>query len=228
MINRLMRRVALGAMIALAATPASAELVLSQLVVELGAGKEPRSDIEIWNNDKEQAFVVVQPSEIVGAGTAAEQRVSERNPETLGLLVSPARLILEPGQHKLLRVATIGALPVRERVYRITVKPTVGDITANRSGLKLLIGYDLLVLVRPAAASPRLVASHAGGQLVIRNEGASSVELAGGKSCRGKTDCTVLGGKRLYAGAEWRVAVPDGAPAEFTVIGPDGTRRQTF
>lgn len=198
------------------------------MVVELGTGKGPRADIEVSNQGKERAYVVVEPSEIVAAGTPAEQRLREKNPEKLGLLVSPGRMILEPGQRKLLRIATIGRPSERERVYRITVKPTVGDVSADRSGLKLLIGYDVLVLTRPAVAQPRLSGTRSGRTLKIRNDGAFSVELAQGKQCRAKTDCQSLGGKRLYAGAEWQVALPEDGVAEFAVISPSGTSRQTF
>jgi len=213
---------------ALLATPASAEIVLSQLVVDIAPGKAARGDIEIWNNDRERAYVVVEPNEVLGAGTPSERRVAERDPERLGLLVTPARMILEPGQRKLLRISTIGAPATRERVYRVTVKPTAGSVETNVTGLKLLIGYDVLVLVRPPADAPRLGARRDGNQLVIRNDGGASVELAAGKACRAKTDCRDLPGKRLYAGAEWRVDAPAGTAVDYTVVTPAGTSRRTF
>ena len=213
---------------ALLATPASAEIVLSQLVVDIAPGKAARGDIEIWNNDRERAYVVVEPNEVLGAGTPSERRVAERDPERLGLLVTPARMILEPGQRKLLRISTIGAPATRERVYRVTVKPTAGSVETNVTGLKLLIGYDVLVLIRPPADAPRLGARRDGNQLVIRNDGGASVELAAGKACRAKTDCRDLPGKRLYAGAEWRVDAPAGTAVDYTVVTPAGTSRRNF
>ena len=221
-------RSALLAAAALLAAPASAELVLSQLVVDIAPGKSARGDIEIWNSDRERAYVVVEPAEVIGAGTPAERRVTERDPERLGLLVTPARLILEPGQRKLLRISAIGATPARERVYRVTVKPTAGSVETNVTGLKLLIGYDVLVLARPATAAPRLTARREGNQLVVRNDGPASVELAAGKACRARTDCLDLPGKRLYAGAEWRVDAPAGSVVDYTVVTASGTSRQTF
>ena len=221
-------RSALLAAAALLATPASAELVLSQLVVDIAPGKSARGDIEIWNNDRERAYVVVEPDEVIGAGTPAERRVAERDPEGLGLLVTPARLTLEPGQRTLLRISAIGAPPQRERVYRVTVKPTAGSVETNVTGLKLLIGYDVLVLARPAAASPRLAGRREGNQLVVRNDGPASVELAAGKACRARTDCLDLPGKRLYAGAEWRVDAPAGSVVDYTVVTASGTGRQPF
>lgn len=224
-----MIRIILLALAALAVPQAAqAEIVLSQLVVDIAPGKGARGDIEVWNSGRERAYVVVEPNEVLQPGTPAEKRIAERDPARLGLLVTPARMILEPGQRKLLRIAPIGGVPARERVYRVTVKPTVGSIETNVTGLKLLIGYDVLVLVRPAAVAPRLSGRREGSHLVIRNDGPGSVELAAGKACRSKTDCKDLPGKRLYSGAEWRVEVPQGAAIDYAVITPAGTARQTF
>jgi len=228
MINAMLRPSLLAAALLLAPQAAPAEIVLSQLVVDIAPGKAARGDIEIWNNDKERAYVVVEPNEVLQPGTAAERRVAERDPDKLGLLVTPARMILEPGQRKLLRISPIAGVPQRERVYRVTVKPTVGSVETNVTGLKLLIGYDVLVLVRPAIPAGRLTGRREGGQLVIRNDGGSSVELAAGKACRDKTDCRELPAKRLYAGAEWRVDVPAGAAVDYAVVSPAGTGHQTF
>jgi P pilus assembly chaperone PapD len=221
-------RAALIGAAALAATPAAGEISLSQLVVELGSGKGQRSDIEVWNNAPERAYVVVEPVEVVNPGTPAEQRTAQRDPEKLGLLVSPGRMVLEPGQHKLLRVAVAGGPSPRERVYRITVRPTVGQVSADVSGLKILIGYEVLVLVRAGASKPQLVATRHGRTLTVRNVGATSVELADGKQCAAKNHCQTLGGKRLYAGAEWNWTLPGEGPADFMVMGPSGNARQSF
>ena len=198
--------------------PAHGELVLSDLVVELQPGKSSRKDIELWNNSDEPAYVEVAPAEIVNPGQASETRIQELNPERLGLLVSPNRLILEPGQHKVIRVAAIMQPTNNERIYRVTVKPVAGDITGDQSGLKLLVGYDVLAIVRPSSPVPVINASREGRNLVIRNDGNSSAELLNGKQCRlGGKDCATLPGKRLYAGANWRVTLEGDEPVEYSV-----------
>jgi P pilus assembly chaperone PapD len=207
---------------------ASAELVLSQLVVDLGAAQGARSDIEIWNNSKERAYVAVDPSEILNAGAAQEQRVSEVDPERRGLLVSPNRLILEPGQRRLIRFAPVGARGLRERVYRVTVKPVAGKLEAENSGLKLLIGYDVLVLLRPANVRAGIVASRSGNRLTLRNEGNASVELIDGRQCTTKAACVDLPGKRLYAGAEWVQELKSAAPVDYNVVSAGRSARQSF
>lgn len=227
-LKSLLVRAGSGVFLLISAMPVSAEIVLSQLVLELGQGEGRRQDIEVRNLDKERAYVVVDPQEVVNPGTPAEQRIRERDPEKLGLLVSPARMVLEPGQSRLLRVALTGTPGDKERVYRITVKPTTGNISADVSGLKILIGYEVLVLVRSGQSKPQLVGVRHGRTLTIRNNGTGSVELADGKQCVAQDRCQPIPGKRLYAGAEWKWTLPIEGPADFMVLSPSGNARQAF
>lgn len=185
-----------------------AELVLSQLVVDLNSAETSRADLEVWNNGSERTYVAVEPREVVNPGTPGETRREEPDPEQLGLLVSPARMILEPGERKLLRVANIAASAERERVYRVTVRPVVGQLSTTESGLKVLLGYDVLVLVRPLNATPKVTGTRSGDRLTLRNVGNISVELLDGEECAPSgRECTPLKGARLYAGAEKEVRV---------------------
>lgn len=195
--------------------PASADLVVSQLIVELGADRKT-SDVEIFNDSKERSYVVIEPKEVMGAGTPAEQRVAKPDPKELGLLVSANRMILEPGQRKLLRLAMVGGPGEKERVYRVAVKPVVGDVSGSATGLKVLVGYDMLVLSRPATiGEPAIVAERQGRKLTLTNRGNSSVELGEGKHCRTEGNCTSLPGKRLYAGMSWTQDVGEGGVVRF-------------
>ena len=210
-------------------SPARAELVLSQLVVELGTPAQHRADIEIWNNSEERAYVSVEPSEIVHPGTPAELRRSEADPEKRGLLVSPTRMILEPGQRRQMRLAPVGPREARERVYRVTIKPVAGPLSAAETGLKLLVGYDVLVLLRPADLRSNLVARRVDGRLTFRNEGNASLELIDGRQCvAGRNNCTPLPGKRLYAGAEWSQELPSTAPVDYTIVSNGQSSRRTY
>ena len=153
----------------MAAGPAAAELVVSQLIVEFRPGGPRTADIEIFNNGDERSYAVVEPREVVNPGTAREERIATPDPARLGLIASPARFILEPGQRRTLRIAAIGPAATRERVYRVTVKPVTGDVSGSESGLKLLVGYDLLVLVRPPAVRNMVQAQRSGSTLRKRS-----------------------------------------------------------
>lgn len=219
----------LATALALFSSAAQAELVLSQLVVDLGQSSRQRADIEVWNNSDERAYVAVEPSEIVNAGRADEERRMEPDPEKRGILVSPTRMILEPKQRKLIRVAVIGPRSNGERVYRVTVKPVTGELSATDSGLKLLVGYDVLVLLRPVEIRQDLAAVRSGNRLTFRNQGNSSVELVNGKQCdASRKSCEDLRGKRLYAGAEWTQQTNSNGPVEYTIISNGQSERKVY
>ena len=93
------------------AAPAGADIVLSELIVELQPGKQTRDDIEVWNNSSDRAFVAVEPREIINPGLPGQSARQDPDPEKFGILVNPARMILEGGQRKLIRIAAITGAP---------------------------------------------------------------------------------------------------------------------
>lgn len=229
--RRSVAALALVAMASLAGPGGSAraDIVLSELIVDLQPGKHAREDVEIWNNGPDRAYVAVEPAEIVEPGLPGQSRREVPDPEKLGLLVSPARMILEHGERKLLRIASIAPDASRERVYRVTVKPVAGPLSSAQSGLKVLVGYDMLVLVRPAELHPAVTSSRSGGSLVIHNEGNVSLELTDGHQCdSGNRHCLALPGKRLYAGASWAPPVKSDGPVDYLVTSPAGAARTQF
>jgi P pilus assembly chaperone PapD len=202
--------------------PAQAQLAVSQLIVDLKPAPARSQDVELFNESAERSYVSIEPREIINPGTPDERSVTSPDPEKLGLLVSPRRLILEPGQRRIVRIARIGPDALAERIYRVTIKPVVGDV-AGETGLKLLVGYDLLVLARPVRATRQIDVNRTGTSLAITNRGNASVELVDGRQCDGASGaCAKLPGKRLYAGATWRQDLPARGGGEYRVRASDG------
>src|SRR4051812_24538220 len=211
------------------AAPAHADLVLSELIVELQPRKAMRDDIEIWNNSPERSFVSVEPREIINPALPSQTERRDPDPEKLGLLVEPARMILEPGQRRLVRIAAFSGSTDLEHVYRVTIKPAVGPIHSEDSGLKVVVGYDVLVLVRPAQPRAHVTATRAGRRLAFNNSGNVSVELIEGRQCVvAHGPCAELPGKRLYPGASWTVQLPSDQPAQYTLKSPGSRQRATY
>lgn len=215
-------RNALKVVAALAATmlagPAWADLVLSQVVIDLPPTAPPRVDVEAWNNGPERIYVVADPAEIVNPGKPDERRVATPDPAALGLLVTPQRMILEPGERKLIRIAAIAPRTMKERIYRVTVKPVAGDVVAQTTALKLLVGYDVLVMFRPTVLDGTVTGVRTGATIALTNAGTTNVELYEGKQCdaTGK-DCRALPPKRLYAGVSWSQPIDPARPVEYRI-----------
>lgn len=218
LLGRIAKTMAGLAAMALAA-PASAGLMLSKVIVDLPAGMPPREDIELWNTGGERMYVTAEPAQIIDAGKPTEQRVQAADPSQSGLLVTPQKLVIEPDERKLLRIASIVPAADRERIYRVTVKPVAGSIIAGQSALKVFVGYDVLVVVRPASISGDISGARQGRELTLHNGSNSSVEIAEGKQCdAGGSACAALPATRLYAGADWTVALPGDGPVTFRII----------
>jgi P pilus assembly chaperone PapD len=217
------------AIVLLVPATARADLVVSQMIVDLQPGKSSRQDIEVWNDSPNSAYVAVEPSEILNPGSKSEARRQDNNPEILRVLVSPARLVLEPGQRKLVRLAAIAPAADRERVYRVRIKPVVGPISSEQSGLKILVGYDILVLVRPPQPRAEVVGTRSGDMMTFRNSGNVSVELIEGRECDpDDQNCSEIAGKRLYPGAEWNLQLKPGQRAEYLLRSPGQSVRKRF
>ena len=191
------------------ATPASAGLMLSKVILDLGPETTPRDDIELWNDGAERLYVVAEPAEVVDPGLPTEQRRPSGDPAVTGLLVTPQKLILEPGEHKLVRIAALAERPAHDRVYRVTIKPVAGPVSADQSALKLFVGYDALVIYRPEQPRSDVSATRNGRQLTFHNGGNTNVELAQGRQCDASgQDCRDLPANRLYPGADWTITTP--------------------
>ena len=212
----------------LSSTPASAELVLSELIIDLQPSKSARRDIEVWNNSPERSFVVIEPRLVENPGLPQQAFRRDPDPEKLGLLVSPQRMILEPGQLKLVRIGSLLGSSNREQVYRVMVKPVVAGLQSDEPGLKIEVGYDVLVMVRPAQPNPQVAGVRNGRELSFQNLGNVSVELVDGRQCADTRNCSALPGKRLYPGAYWTVKLPSDRPAEYSLKSPGKTERKVF
>ena len=198
------------------ATPAHADLVLSQVIVDFAAGKPPREDVEAWNSGSERLYVIVQPAEIIDAGQPSEHRVDLTDPTVSGLLVTPQRLVLEAGERRLIRIAVLAQRASRDRVFRIVVKPVVGDVKASASAIRVLVGYDMLAILRPAEPRSIVTARRAANSMMLDNSGNTSVELYDGKRCDPSGNaCTALPSRRLYAGATFVQPLPATGPVTY-------------
>jgi P pilus assembly chaperone PapD len=203
---------------ALAAPHAAlAALTLSPLILDLSADQSARGDVELFNNGQERLYVVAAPYEVADPGKPSERRVENPDPEALGLLATPNRLILEPGQRKFLRISMLKPAGEADRIFRVTVKPVVGDVTAQATGLKIMVGYEMLVIQRPLDPQAKLAVDRKDVLARITNAGNTNAELFQGQACAPSGECAPLPSHRVYAGATVEIPVKPGFKARYTV-----------
>jgi P pilus assembly chaperone PapD len=217
--NQLTPRLLASLACALIAAPtlARAGLSVAPVIVDVQPNQPPRTDVELFNDGTETLYVVVEPSRIEDPGDAGEKRVRLTDPQALGLLATPNRLVLEAGQRKFVRIALLLPPGDTDRIYRVTVKPVIGEVKSGETGLKILVGYDLLVIQRPGRPDASILASRSGDTLTLKNAGNTNAELFQGQQCDPQRRCTALPGHRLYAGASWNIPIQPGLPADYAV-----------
>lgn len=227
------RRVVLIALLASASLaaplPAAAQIVLDRLIVELPADPGARADVEVRNTGTETAYVQVRAAEVIAPGTPASERRHATDPEALGLLAAPSRLVLEPGARRVIRLARLDDPSARERIWRVDVRPVTGPIESEANAVQLLVGYGVLVIGQPVEPTASLVGERRGDRLELRNTGNSNALLFDGRQCDpGGEPCVDLPAKRLYPGNRWTVELPWDTAAVFQVEGPQGVREVAF
>ena len=204
-----------------------ASIAVNQTIVRFEPGGVARQDVEVFNHGQEPVFLQVEAFEIVAPGDSDQKRVKVENPKTSGLLITPKRTAISAGGRQLLRFVNLKSNKTlaQDKIYRVTVTPISDPRDNKQASLKVVIAYEILVIIRPKDPQANLVSKRDGDWLEFRNTGNSNVLLRRGKQCEkigGKENCLELPGKRLYAGNSWRVKAPFSSPVIYEyAIGPD-------
>lgn len=213
--------------------PAQAAMSLSRAVVVFQPGEAQRQDIIVRNPDSEPLYVRVEAAEIVNPGKPDQQRKVAREAEDIDLLVTPNRLVLQPGQEKAVRLVNLKPAGETERVYRVQLTPVVGKIeTEAKLAIKVVVAYDTLVVVEPAKPRPSLLARREGRRLTFTNDGNVYALLTNGKQCpvenAAEDQCMALQGTRIYPGVEWSIDLPYDQPAFYDIESLQKYERRRF
>lgn len=219
---------------ALFTAPARANLSIDRLWVDFDSSHSGRADVVIRNDGTERYYVTVAASEILAPGTDHEQRVTPSDPNQLGLLVTPNRIVLEPGALRSIRIVSLNENLTHDRIYRILISPQVGEIRAPQTPeeqeqqdrqvvIKLLAAYDVLVVARPPQAHPNLQATRTPTEVVLSNTGNTNVLLANAYVCPPSVTnaethegCQSLEAHRLYAGDN--IHIPLSSPNDHLFV----------
>lgn len=180
---------------------ALAAMSLDKIIVYLDDSPNARDDIVVVNPDKETLYLQTEIYRVDNPGLPDEKRVRVIDPKDFKLLVSPSKAVLAPGEQKRFRIMSLERNLAKEKVYRVTFKPVVGEIEADRTALKILVAYQALIFVQPAKGSYKLAVEKQESNWVLKNSGNINVEIAEMQHCLSEVDCRPLTLKgRLYAG----------------------------
>lgn len=198
----------------------SAQLSVNRSVIEF-APDNLVQDIEVKNNGDFKLYLDLNAAEIVNPESENPGRIELTDPRTAAVLVSPKQILLPPGQRKRVRVILRESATDKDRVFRLSVKPYTGKVKLDNGGsdkkasaIKVLVGYDLLLLSRPANANADLKVKRTNDSIEFANKGNTNILLRKIVQCGDtEADCVEMQPNRLYAGETYKVSLPKPGPA---------------
>lgn len=202
----------IASLLMLSPATSHAEMILDQSILHFEPGKPNRQDVVVENSADKPLYIKITPYSILNPGSDQQSREKVINPKESGLLVSPNKLVVPPKGRKLIRFLNLKPKRDQEGIYRVAIEPVAGELISEKTGLKVIIGYEVLVLAQPVNPEPKLVAKRKGHSLKLSNEGRTNIYLSQGKQCpphgTKAEDCKSLQERRLYPGNELTVSLP--------------------
>lgn len=208
---------------------AKAEFIITTAILEFKQDGPRQQDIELVSRSEENDYVVAEISEIIHPGAPDETRKLIDDPAESGLLVTPDKTILTGGSRKVLRFVLLKEPDAQERIYRVAVKPVVKGVDNDtKVGLKVLVGYEVLVIVRPSTMQPSYTAQRSGKTFTATNNGNTNVLFQHGQQCSAVDDCEPTPVMRVYPGQTAQLELPKDIPVSFSIWNGTGTSEKQF
>lgn len=222
-VKRLVSKLLKVTILCVLASSAWGSMVIDRSIIYFDGKSPNRQDVEVSNPDKDVLYVKVEVLEVLNPGTDREQRVVVKNPKKSQFIVTPNKLVVRPGKKKIVRLLNLNKAPQQDRVFRINLKPVTPPLAATETGVKVVVGYQLLAIVQPPQAKPKLSVKRSGQTLTFTNHGRTNVLLRAGRQCPPGVDvntatdnqCQSLPTKRMYAGNTWSLPLPYNTPVEY-------------
>lgn len=200
----------------LLSSPAYAEFAMSEMIVDFGPDAPRQHDIEIISQGKDTQYIATETNVVENPGLANEKREMVTDPQKSGLMITPNKMVLTAGARKQMRLLLLKPQSDTDQIFRLVVKPVIEGVDDNkqRLALKVLVGYEALVIVRPKDPKIDLTAVRKGNSLTLTNKGNTNANLQSGQQCDATgSNCKEVNVTRIYAGQEWTTTLPhmDGA-----------------
>ena len=206
-----------------------AQLAVDRIIVDFTEDSPNRNDVQLINTSKtETLFINVEVLEVTEPGTDKEKRVVADDPSKIGLIASPNRVILPPGNRRLVRLVNLFPTEDQERIFRVNFTPVAGE--SGSGGIKVLVGYQALIIVRPEETVFDLVGKREGNTLTLINNSNTNVYLSNIQQCDDKAseDCTNYVENRLYPGNTWKLDLTGKGTLSFNADDGSDSHKMTF
>jgi P pilus assembly chaperone PapD len=208
---------------------AAGGMLLNRSIVTFKPGQPPREDVSVINQDEENLYVNVDILEVQNPGTDQEERIKVNDPGQLKLVVTPNRLIVPPLGRKVIRLVNLAPAD-EERIYRVNVTPVLPPLeNPGSTVVRIVVAYQLLVIVQPRQPLEDLQVTRDGTQLVFENRGNTNFLISEGTQCDSAGEnCVELPTRRIYAGNRFEVDLTYDTPVSYKLMASDVSRQAVY
>lgn len=211
------------------AVQAAGGMLLNRSIVVFKPDQPPREDAAILNQEDENLYINIEIMEVRNPGTEQEERVKMIDPGQSKLIVTPNRLIIPPRGRKAVRMVNLEPSD-QERIYRVNVTPVLPPLEEQTTSVvRIVVAYQLLVIVQPRQPVEDLQVTRTGRQLVFENRGNTNFLISEGTQCdsTGKS-CEELPTKRIYAGNRFEVSLTYDSAASYKLTASEESRQAVY
>lgn len=199
-------------------------------------GAHKLTNITVKNPSDHTEYVQVTPSIIKNIDTKHQSYINfdpkTQTPEQFGLVVTPRKLVLNPGQTRKIRVVSLHPNLQRDEYYSIDVAPVSGVLESFNNeknhvetAVNIVVAYRPMVVVVPNNAQPKLTYQRDGKALTVTNTGNSYARLHFARQCNAQgKDCKDFNLGPVYVGQKKTFSLPYNAPVEFKMFDAKGVK----
>jgi len=207
-----------------------ANIIPNIIIVDFKPNDSRQKNIEVYNDSDEIAYMSLNIQKVLNPGTKNERRILLEDKKNL--IVVPNKTSLKSKSKKIIRFISTENNLKEDSIYRVSLIPKVKGVKGETGiiGIKILLGYEVLVIVRPKNTNFDIKAERNKKNLIFRNNGNTNVLLNKVSQCDKKgQNCQNLLHKRLYAGNEIKVTLPySETPVICEIYYADKSKKEVF
>lgn len=229
----------IGLIFLLAFSSAQGDLLISRSIIIFDDILKSKEDVTVVNDDPENnLFVQVESFRVDAPGATNEQLVPIDGDPDPTFIVTPTKLIVDPGGTSLVRLLNLQAPDQIEMVYRINFLPIEKpiELVENPNNdmispmIEILIAYQVLAIVLPLDPQAIVELARNGKIAVFTNPANANYLLVAGQQCNplDENECLELPSKRIYPGNRWELELPYDGPFTYDSRTHEGNRPNYF
>ena len=189
-----------------------ANISISLTILDFLPKDSRQKNIELGNNKKDMSYIKSEVSEILNPGMPNQKRIPITRKNRGKLIISPLQLTMKPNERKIIRFISTEKNLKKDSVFRTTIVPLIKPKKDQQGiGINVLIGYEVLTIIRPKNMifDLNITRNIKRNTITYKNNGNTNILLNKVVQCdEYGIDCQTLAHKRLYAGNTYTVSLP--------------------